>query len=140
MVYTPALEEGYKPDSLLKDEKMTFGKNYSPDNYNGQYQGEVTMYKAIEDSINIPAVWLLNEIGIDKGIDAVERFGIPLQKNDRNLSIALGGLSTGVSPQQMAEAYSAFANDGKRLDSHIITKIVVQLEKRLSKGSKKKRK
>lgn len=124
VVYTPALEEGYKPDSLLKDEKMTFGKNYSPDNYNGQYQGEVTMYKAIEDSINIPAVWLLNEIGIDKGIDAVERFGIPLQKNDRNLSIALGGLSTGVSPQQMAEAYSAFANDGKRLDSHIITKIV----------------
>ncbi|MFB7303738.1 PBP1A family penicillin-binding protein [Heyndrickxia sporothermodurans] len=123
-VYTPALEEGYKPDSKLKDEKMTFGHNYSPKNYNGEYQGEVPMYKAVEDSINIPAVWLLNEIGIDKGMDAVKRFGIPLTDKDRNLSIALGGLRTGVSPLQMAEAYSAFANEGKREDGHIITKIV----------------
>ncbi|MGE8205100.1 transglycosylase domain-containing protein [Heyndrickxia sp. NPDC080065] len=124
VVYTPALEEGYKPDSMLKDEKMTFGNGYSPNNYNGQYKGEVPMYKAVEDSINVPAVWLLNEIGIDKGMDALNRFGIPLTDNDRNLSIALGGLSKGVSPLQMAEAYSAFANDGKREDGHIITKIV----------------
>lgn len=124
VVYTPGLEEGYKPDSMLKDEKMTFGQSYSPSNYNGQYKGEVPMYQAIEDSINVPAVWLLNEIGVDKGIDAMERFGIPLTENDRNLSIALGGLSKGVSPLQMAEAYSAFANNGKREDGHIITKIV----------------
>lgn len=123
-VYTPALEEGYETDSMLKDEKMTFGHNYSPKNYNGQYQGEVPMYKAVEDSINVPTVWLLNEIGIDKGIDAVERFGIPLTDNDRNLSIALGGLSKGVSPFQMAQAYSVFANEGKMEDGHLITKIV----------------
>jgi penicillin-binding protein 2A len=122
-VYTPALEEGYTANSPLKDEQMTFG-NYSPKNYNGQYQGEVPMYKAVEDSINLPAVWLLNKIGIEKGMDAVKRFGIPLKKEDRNLGLALGGLHKGVSPLQMADAFSTFANDGKRYDGHIITKIV----------------
>ncbi|MBS4171865.1 PBP1A family penicillin-binding protein [Bacillus sp. FJAT-49736] len=122
-VYTPALEEGYSANSSLKDEQMTFG-NYAPKNYNGQYLGEVPMYKAVEDSINLPAVWLLNEIGIDKGMDAVKRFGIPLSKEDRNLGLALGGLRKGVSPLEMAEAFSVFANDGKRYDGHIIKKIV----------------
>ncbi|MEK5392520.1 MULTISPECIES: transglycosylase domain-containing protein [Heyndrickxia] len=122
-VYTPALEEGYTANSSLKDEQMTFG-NYAPKNYNGQYLGEVPMYKAVEDSINLPAVWLLNEIGIDKGMDASKRFGIPLTNEDRNLGLALGGLHKGVSPMQMADAFSAFANDGKRYDAHIITKIV----------------
>lgn len=122
-VYTPALEEGYTANSSLKDEQMTFG-DYAPKNYNGQYLGEVPMYKAVEDSINLPAVWLLNEIGIDKGMDASKRFGIPLTKKDRNLGLALGGLHKGVSPMQMADAFSAFANGGKRYDAHIITKIV----------------
>ncbi len=122
-VYTPALEQGYTANSSLKDEQMTFG-NYAPKNYNGQYLGEVPMYKAVEESINLPAVWLLNKIGIDKGMDAVKRFGIPLTKEDRNLGLALGGLHKGVSPLQMADAFSAFANEGKRYDAHIITKIV----------------
>ncbi|PKR86652.1 transglycosylase domain-containing protein [Heyndrickxia camelliae] len=122
-VYTPALEQGYTANSSLKDEQMTLG-NYAPKNYNGQYLGEVPMYKAVEESINLPAVWLLNKIGIDKGMDAVKRFGIPLTKEDRNLGLALGGLHKGVSPLQMADAFSAFANEGKRYDAHIITKIV----------------
>jgi len=122
-VYTPALEQGYTANSSLKDEQMTFG-DYSPKNYNGQYLGEVPMYKAVEESINLPAVWLLNKIGIDKGMDASKRFGIPLTNKDRNLGLALGGLHKGVSPMQMADAFSVFANDGKRYDTHIITKIV----------------
>ena len=82
------------------------------------------MYKALEKSLNIPAVWLLNEIGLNKGIDSLKRFGIPVTKEDKNLAIALGGMSKGVSPLQMANAFSAFPNGGKRQDSHLITKIV----------------
>lgn len=122
-VYAPALEEGYKPTSLLIDEPMTFG-DYTPDNASKTYQGKVPMYKAIEDSINIPAVWLLNEIGVEKGVEATKKFGIPLEKEDEYLGLALGGMHKGVSPLRIVEAYSAFANDGKRNKSHFITKIV----------------
>ncbi|VEF48777.1 penicillin-binding protein, 1A family [Bacillus freudenreichii] len=124
VVYTPALEEGYTAESTLKDEEgMTFA-NYKPKNYNGQYAGEVPLYTAVEKSLNVPAVWLLNEIGLHKGVTAAKEFGLPIQKEDENLSLALGGTTTGYSPQQMAEAYSVFANGGKREKSHIITKIV----------------
>ncbi|WP_144549912.1 transglycosylase domain-containing protein [Bacillus sp. X1(2014)] len=122
-VYTPALEEGYKYSSELVDKPISFG-NYKPENFSKTYEGKVEMYKALEKSLNIPAVWLLNEIGLNKGIDSLKRFGIPVEKADKNLAIALGGMSTGVSPLQMANAFSAFPNGGKREDSHLITKIV----------------
>jgi penicillin-binding protein 2A len=122
-VYTPAIEEGYEASSILKDEPMTFG-NYKPENFSRTYAGEVPMYKAVEESLNIPAVWLLNEIGIDKGMDSLKRFGIPTEKEDRALGIALGGMRKGISPLQLAEAYAAFPNEGKRHDGHFITKIV----------------
>ncbi|MEH7086639.1 PBP1A family penicillin-binding protein [Neobacillus drentensis] len=122
-VYTPALEEGYKYSSELVDKPTNFG-NYKPENFSKTYEGKVEMYKALEKSLNIPAVWLLNEIGLNKGIESLKRFGIPVEKEDKNLAIALGGMSTGVSPLQMANAFSTFPNGGKREDSHLITKIV----------------
>ncbi|GAB6007247.1 PBP1A family penicillin-binding protein [Geobacillus vulcani] len=122
-VYTPALEQGYGPFSLLKDEPLNLG-GYRPQNYDHTHRGTVTMYEAIIHSLNVPAVWLLNEIGLDKGMEALHRFGLPLEKEDRQLGIALGGMSRGVSPLEMAEAYAVFANDGVRLDGHLITKIV----------------
>jgi penicillin-binding protein 2A len=122
-VYTPALEQGYKPTSMLVDEQMAFD-NYQPENSSNTYQGEIPMYKAVENSVNVPAVWLLDKIGLEKGLDALKRFGIPYEKQDEHLGIALGGMHKGVSPQQLAEAYSVFANEGKRTESHFITKIV----------------
>ena len=122
VVFTPAIEEGYEITDSLKDEKMSFGK-YEPSNLNGTYKGEVPMYEAVMNSLNVPTVWLLNEMGIDKGLDALKRFGIPYEKGDRNLSIALGGMEKGVSPLQMAGAFSTFANDGERNEAHAITKI-----------------
>ena len=122
-VYTPALEEGYKTTSLLKDEKVVYG-DYAPENSSGTYQGEVPMYKAVEQSINMPTIWLLNEIGLEKGISSLEKFGIPLEKEDHYLGIGLGGMSKGVSPLQLAQAYSVFANDGKREDGHLISEII----------------
>ena len=122
-VYTPALEEGWKITDMLKDEPMKFG-NYQPSNYDHQYAGEVPMYEAVKESKNVSAVWLLNELGIEKGLDAINRFGISLDKEDHNLSMALGGLHKGVSPLNMAEAYSVFPNNGVRIKAHAIKKIV----------------
>ncbi|MGG0720446.1 PBP1A family penicillin-binding protein [Robertmurraya massiliosenegalensis] len=122
-VYTPAIEEGYLVTSILQDEKKTYGK-YAPTNPNGVYKGDVPMYEALEESLNAPTVWLLNEIGLAKGLDSLKRFGIPLTEEDKYLGIALGGMHKGISPLRLAEAYSAFANEGKRQDGHLITKIV----------------
>ncbi len=122
-VYAPALAAGYKTTSILKDEEMVFG-DYAPQNFSRTFQGEVPMYEAVAQSLNMPTVWLLNEIGLDKGIASLEKFGIPLEKEDHYLGIALGGMSKGISPLQLAEAYSVFANEGNREDGHLITKIV----------------
>ncbi|PFP30353.1 penicillin-binding protein [Bacillus sp. AFS073361] len=122
-VYTPALEEGWKMTDMLKDEPMTFG-SYQPSNYDDQYSGQVPMYEAVKESKNVSAVWLLNELGVEKGLDSIQRFGISLDKNDRNLSLALGGLHKGVSPLNMAEAFSVFPNNGVRMKAHAIKKII----------------
>ncbi|MED4229342.1 PBP1A family penicillin-binding protein [Neobacillus cucumis] len=122
-VYTPALENGYTYSSELEDKPMTIG-NYTPENFSKTFSGKVQMYKALEESLNVPAVWLLNEMGLNKGLNSLKKFGIPVEKADENLAIALGGMSRGVSPLQMADAFSAFANGGVREDSHLITKIV----------------
>lgn len=123
VVYTPALEEGYTFDSELVDEPTSFGE-YRPENFSKTYQGKVQMYKALEESLNIPAVWLLNEIGLDNGVNKLKTFGLPVEQEDKNLAIALGGMNKGISPLQLANAFSAFPNGGKRQDSHLITKIV----------------
>lgn len=122
-VYTPALEEGYEPFDNLIDQPITFNGEYQPQNYDRQYRGQTTMYDAVIHSYNVPAVWLLNEIGLEKGIQAVERFGIPLQEEDQSLPLALGGMSKGTSPLTMAQAFSAFPNNGVMVEAHSIQKI-----------------
>lgn len=127
-VFTPALESGYDIGDMIVDEKLSYGEdNYTPTNLSGTYSetGEVPMYEAVADSLNAPTVWLLDDIGLNKGIKKVEQFGIDVAKEDKNLSsIALGGMDGGVSPLQIASAYSVFANDGYRMTPHFITKIV----------------
>ncbi|CAG9609515.1 transglycosylase domain-containing protein [Pseudoneobacillus rhizosphaerae] len=122
-VYTPALENGWKITDELKDEEMVFDR-YEPKNYNDQYRGSLPMYTAVRESVNVPAVWLLNEIGLHKGLETLDKFGIPLEKKDRHLGVALGGMDKGVSPLIMAEAYSVFPNGGERIEGHSIVKIV----------------
>lgn len=124
-VYAPALEHGYFYDSTLTDKKQSYGTNdYTPKNYDDTYSGKVPMYKALAESLNAPTVWLLNKIGVDNGYASVKKFGLPVTKKDKNLALGLGGLSTGVSPEQMAGAYTTFANDGVKTTPHFITKIV----------------
>src|SRR5690606_25542815 len=79
--------------------------------------------EAVRQSINVPAVWLLNEIGVKKGMDFAEKLGIEMSADDRNLAIALGGLTHGASPLELARAYGAFAAGGTLAKPHLITKI-----------------
>ncbi|MEQ2878224.1 PBP1A family penicillin-binding protein [Enterococcus asini] len=123
-VYTPALEAGYKPDSILKDQALDF---YDVKNYSGTYSesGEVPMYQAVAWSLNAPAVWLLHEIGMDKGYNKAKEFGLSLTEKDKYWGgVALGGLEKGESPLTMAAAYSVFANGGTYYQPHLIRKIV----------------
>lgn len=124
-VYTPALLHGYFYDSTLQDKLQSYGTNkYTPKNYDNTYSGSVPMYKALYESLNAPAVWLLNKIGVDTGYKMAQKFGLPVVKSDKNLALALGGLTDGVSPQQMGRAYAVFASGGELPTTHYITKIV----------------
>ncbi|MCS7459530.1 PBP1A family penicillin-binding protein [Paenibacillus doosanensis] len=125
VVYGPALERGYKPSSPLYDGELDIA-GYRPRDWDGQTRGQVTLREAIMRSWNIPAVWLLNEIGIDAGVDFARRSGIELGAADRSLSIALGGLSEGVSPLEMAQAFGAIANLGVRQQAHAIVKVTTK--------------
>lgn len=81
----------------------------------------VPMYQALADSLNIPAVATVKELGIEKAFEYGQKFGLNMKKVEQNLSVALGaGVNT--NPLQ-GQAYSAFANDGVMHDAHLITKI-----------------
>lgn len=122
VAYTPALEDGMKPTDMVEDQKQS----YYPEgnNLSGEYSGEMPMYQALANSINMPAVWLLHKVGLERGVAEAEKFGIKLKKSDQYYGLALGGLTTGVSPLTMASAYGVFASGGKKAESHFITKIV----------------
>lgn len=126
VVYAPALEEGWSPYDLLPDKPMTFGRQkYQPKNYDRRYRGQVTMIEAVRMSINVPAVWLLNQIGVETGYRYGRAFGLPLPENVANpehYSLALGS-GVGVSPLHMAQAYAALANGGVWTEAHAIRKI-----------------
>jgi len=123
IAYGPALEsERYSPNSMLPDKPFRYG-SYQPRNPGGHYRGSVTMMQAVEKSINSTAVWLVNENGLEEARRFAERLGIALGDEDRNLSIALGGLHKGVSPLKMAQAYAVFANGGKFNTAHLIRDI-----------------
>ncbi|BFH69190.1 MAG: PBP1A family penicillin-binding protein [Paenibacillus dendritiformis] len=121
--YAPALETGkWFPWSKLSNEKQCFN-GYCPTNLGG-YTTSVDMKEAVRRSINIPAVWLLNEIKLKTGFEFAKSLGIPLTNDDLNLSIALGGMTHGVTPIDMATAYNAFANGGNYYPSYAVAKIV----------------
>jgi penicillin-binding protein 2A len=123
-VYAPALETNeWSRFSTLIDEPKTFN-DYKPENYHNHYYGEVSMEEAVARSLNIPAVSLLNEIGVDQGFDFVEESGIDLKDEDKNLALALGGMATGISPLQFAQAYTTFANGGIMNEARAIQRVI----------------
>lgn len=127
-VYGPALEYGgMSPATVIDDIPVTIDTPqgpYEPANYDHRYRGLITMREAIRSSVNIPAVKTLAEIGTETGYNFCTNLGIPLQPEERhNLSIALGGLSYGCNPLELAAAFGAFANEGILAESHAVTRI-----------------
>ncbi len=121
-VYAPAMESGdYEPYSLLTDELLSYD-GYEPRNFSGTYSGEVTMYDALKDSLNAPAVWLLNEIGVNQARQTLAELNI--ESEDEGLSIALGGMDEGISPLQAAAIYRAFADGGVYKEPYLIEQAV----------------
>lgn len=120
--YTPALAAGWSINTQLNNSKKTYG-DYSIDNYAGMTTTPtVPMYEALADSLNLPAVATLDELGIEKGVESAKKFGLRLASDTPTLGMALGsGFET--NPLQMAQAYGAFANNGIMRDAHLITKI-----------------
>lgn len=110
-VYAPAFELGYSPESIILDTPFKAG-NYEPRNSGGGFYGPVSIRTAVKWSRNVAAVRLLNQIGVDRGYEFAKKLGFELVEEDRCLPLALGGLTRGVSPLQMAGAYAAFANRG----------------------------
>lgn len=123
-VYGPAFEMGYVPGSLVKDIPQRYGDGYAPRNADGGYYGDIPISVAVQWSRNAAAVWLLNEIGVERGMEFARRLGIDLVPEDAHLPLALGGLTRGVSPLQMAGAYAAFANGGLYCEPHAIEQII----------------
>lgn len=112
LVYAPALNEDIiYPCSQILDEKTSIS-NYTPKNVGNVYRGYVSAREALSKSINIPAVKVLSYLGIDKGKAYAENMGITFDEKDDNYTLALGGMTYGVNLQQLAGAYSTFANNG----------------------------
>lgn len=104
------------PASVYIDEETTFNdgteEGYSPTDYN-KYKGAITVRQAVESSQNIPFVKIMEELSPKESISYMKKLGITtLTKTDENLNLALGGLDKGISPLELAGAYSAIANDG----------------------------
>lgn len=120
-VYGPAfMQESYKPYTLIPDEPLAYD-SYVARNYDDIYDGETTIYEALVHSKNAPAVWLLNEIGINYAKDYLAQMGLPIE--DEDLAIALGGLKDGLTPLQMASSYQMVANGGIMIKPYTIEKI-----------------
>ncbi len=122
VVYTPAVEAGWALNKQLDNHTMQYD-SYKVDNYAGiKTSPEVPMYQALAESLNLPAVATVNDLGVDKAFEAGEKFGLNMEKVDRVLGVALGsGVET--NPLQMAQAYAAFANEGLMPEAHFISRI-----------------
>lgn len=132
-VYSPALEQGFMPFYVLNDKPLSYkmgnGETYKPENYDHTYRGLIPMRTAVQLSINTYAVQLLDKIGIKSGYKFAESLGLQFVntkgRNDLGLAqLALGGLTNGETPLQMAAAYGGLGNSGIYIKPHFITKIV----------------
>ena len=122
-VYAPAMEyAGWTCASVILDEPTNFN-GYRPRNAGNAYYGNVTVRTALKNSLNIPAVKVLQAIGVGKGRQYLASVGIPLDDRDWNLSLALGSMTYGASPVQMAAAYAPFANGGVFYAPYFIERI-----------------
>ncbi len=128
LTYATALEDfGYHPASLILDAPVTYsfagGPDYSPKNYDGSYRGLVTLRESLGSSYNIPAVKLLEQIGLDNEIDQAESMGISTwtDRSRLGLSLTLGGGE--VTMLDLTQMYGTFANQGVTIPENPILEV-----------------
>ncbi|MBR5439678.1 MAG: transglycosylase domain-containing protein [Clostridia bacterium] len=123
LVYAPILNEKFTTlSTVVNDAKKNFS-GYMPSNYNDKYYGNVTVKTAIEKSLNVPAVELLNDFGIEKACNYAKKMNVNIENKD--LSIALGAINNGMTLKEICDCYSPFTNNGSYTKSHFIRKVVV---------------
>lgn len=128
-VYLTAMENGFTPASIIEDKEEEFWPGWKPQNSDLKWHGKVSLRTALKRSINIPTIKLAREVGVNKIITNAEKMGITTlvdsgKYNDTNLAMALGGLSKGVSPIEMASAYGVLATNGVYCRPYALIKIV----------------
>lgn len=121
VVYTPAIASGWSMNKELPNMLTNFN-GYQPHNYGGFESESVPMYQALANSYNIPAVYTIDKLGIDKAFSYGKRFGLNMDSANQELGVALGGSVT-TNPLEMAQAYATFANGGVMNTAHLITRI-----------------
>jgi penicillin-binding protein 1A len=118
-VYLAAVEAGYTPTTPVVDQPVTIG-GWSPRNYSGNFSGQMTLAQAVAQSTNTVAAYVADQVGRDSVARAARRLGVTSEIGLQP-SMALGAVE--VSPLEMAQAYDAFANGGKRVEAYGISRI-----------------
>ena len=135
-IYSAALEKGYTPATIVEDAPLNFSaaetgnKDWSPQNYENSFEGPISLRKALAHSVNTVAIRVLQNIGPEYAQSYITRFGFEAKKHPAYLTMALGAGSA--TPWQMASAYAVFANGGYRVKPNLISKIVDQHGKVIS--------
>jgi penicillin-binding protein 1A len=127
-IYSAALEKGYTPATVIDDAPIiisaeeTGSQAWEPHNYDGKYEGPMTMRMALAKSKNMVSIRILRAIGTQYAQDYATRFGYDAEKHPPYLTMALGAGS--VTPWQHLAAYSVFANGGYKIEPYIVKQIV----------------
>ena len=124
-IYSSSLEKGLSPATIINDAPLTFtqtgGQVWQPKNYGSKFEGPITMRRALQKSINMVSIRILERVGVKYAQEYITRFGFDAEKNPPYLTLALG--AGAVTPLQMVGAYSVFANGGYKVNPYLISKI-----------------
>ncbi len=129
-IYSASLEKGFTPATVINDSPLFFsagvtgGQPWEPKNFDGKFEGPMSMRRALAKSKNMVSIRILQAIGPQYAQEWITRFGFEDDKHPAYLTMALGAGS--VTPMQMATAYAVFANGGYRVNPWLITKVTEQ--------------
>ena len=129
-IYSAALEKGFTPSTVVNDAPLFFdagvtgGQPWEPKNYDGTFEGPMSLRKGLAKSKNMISIQILQSIGANYAQDWIGKFGFDADKHPPYLTMALGAGS--VTPMQMAVGYSVFANGGIRINPWLVSKVSEQ--------------
>lgn len=135
LIYATGIENRtITASTILHDEETTFGGGYEPKNYDLRYRGDVTVRRALANSLNIPAVEVMEKVGTTTGINKARDFGITTLKDDVNYGLSLVLGSGEVPLLELTNAYAVFANNGTYQEPTGIVSIKNKYDQTVSKS------